>query len=389
MLAALPVLVRRRPRPGPTLILLAIFLGLGVIAVGVGILLDHPARDIFRDVRWWIFYGAAVLALFGSASRAQLTRGLVIGMTVFAGLVIVAAILPIFSGGLKEQELLYDRGTLRMQFSNSAFLLPAIAYVAGAVLSRRRPIDVGWLLLLSTAVVLSLTRTSIATAILVVALVCVADLFAVWRSGRPVLGRAGGVLGLALAGSLALVLGVGIDIAGTPPASEIATSIDGGGEQPLDRILFQEARSDIGSLEEGRFPSYRAAADVIMSAPITGQGMGSLTKVDYAYSEARANTIGYSPGVDNAYLTVGLKTGIPGMLVFGALVIVTFLVAIRRGGRMGRWFLPAWIGLMILSMTQAFAGSLYGPFVFALLIALPCLRWDSSVARVASPTRPG
>jgi O-antigen ligase len=117
--------------------------------------------------------------------------------------------------------------------------------------------------------------------------------------------------------------------------------------------------------------------------------MGSLTKVDYAYSEARANTIGYSPGVDNAYLTVGLKTGIPGMLVFGALVIVTFLVAIRRGGRMGRWFLPAWIGLMILSMTQAFAGSLYGPFVFALLIALPCLRWDSSVARVASPTRPG
>jgi hypothetical protein len=56
---------------------------------------------------------------------------------------------------------------------------------------------------------------------------------------------------------------------------------------------------------------------------------------------------------------------------------------------MGGWFLPAWIGLMILSMTQAFAGSLYGPFVFALLIALPCLRWDSSVARVTSRTRPG
>jgi len=388
MLGALPVLVRRRPRPGPTLILLAIFLALGVIAVAVGLILDHPFRDVFRDVRWWIFYGAAVLALFGATTRAQITRGLLIGMTIFAVLVIVAAVLPIFSGGLKEQELLYDRGTLRMQFSNSAFLLPAIAYVASSVLARRRPLDVGWLLLLSTAVVLSLTRTSIATAILVVALVFVADLAAVTRAHGAVMSRARGALALALAGVLALVLGVGIDIVGTPPASEIATSIGNGGEQPLDRILFQEARSDIGSLEEGRFPSYRAAADEILSAPLTGKGMGSLTRVDYAYSEARANTIGYSPGVDNAYLTVGLKTGVPGMLVFAALVLATFFVALRRGGRMGRWFLPAWIGLMILSMTQAFAGSLYGPFVFALLIALPCLRWDASMPRT-SRVRPG
>jgi O-antigen ligase len=190
-----------------------------------------------------------------------------------------------------------------------------------------------------------------------------------------------------VAGVLALVLGIGIAIIGTPPASEIATSVGEGGEQPLDRILFQGERSDIGSLEEGRFPSYRAAAAEIMAAPLTGRGMGSLTRVDYAYSEARANTIGWSPGVDNAYLTIGLKTGIPGMLVFAALVIATLLVAWRRGGQMGRWFMPAWIGLLILSMTQAFAGSLYGPFVFALLIALPCLRWGASVPREAGRAR--
>ena len=71
------------------------------------------------------------------------------------------------------------------------------------------------------------------------------------------------------------------------------------------------------------------------------------------------------------------------MLVFAALGAVMFLVALRRGARMAAG--SCWrIGLMILSMTQAFAGSLYGPFVFALLIALPCLRWDSSVARVTS-----
>lgn len=381
ILGAAPVLIRRRPRPSPMLWLLVAFLALGVLAVGVGILDGHPFRDIFRDVRWWAFYGAALLALFGATTRAGITRGLLVGMTLFAGLVIIAALLPAFPGGLKEQELLYDRGTLRMQFSNSAFLLPAIAYVASKVLDRRGLLDVGWLLLLITAVVVSLTRTSMAAALLVVALVFIADTIALWRSGGSIAGHFGGFVRLALAGVLALVIGIGVDIAGTPPAGEIATSGGSMGEQPLDRILFQEARSDIGSLEEGRFPSYRAAAAEIMAAPVTGQGMGSLTRVDYAYSEARADTIGWSPGVDNAYLTVGLKTGIPGILVFAAMVIGTLVVAFRRGGRLGRWFLPAWIGLLILSMTQAFAGSLYGPFVFALLIALPCLQWGSSVPR--------
>jgi O-antigen ligase len=387
LLASLPVLWRRRPRISPTLVLLVMLMALGMVAVVVGVILDHPFRDIFRDIRWWVFYGVAILALFGAANRAQITRGLLIGMTIFAGLVIVAAVLPAFPGGLKEQELLYDRGTLRMQFSNSAFLLPAIAYVASSVLDRRRSLDVGWLLLLLTAVVLSLTRTSIAAAIVVVGLVFVADIVAAWRAARPISARARGIAGLAVAGVLALVLGIGIDTIGTPPASEVATS---GGEiagQPLDRILFQGAGSTIEALEQGRFPSYRAAAAEILAAPLTGRGMGALTRVGYAYNEARANTIGWSPGVDNAYLTVGLKTGIPGILVFAALVITTLLVAWRRGGQMGRWFIPAWLGLFILSMTQAFAGSLYGPFVFALLIALPCLRWDASMPREAGRAR--
>jgi O-Antigen ligase len=388
MLAAAPVLVRRRPRVSPTLVLLAILMTLGVIGVAVGLAADHPFRDIFRDVRWWAFYGAAILALFGATTRARIARGLLAGMTVFAFLVIVAALLPVFPGGLKEQELLYDRGTLRMQFGNSAFLLPAVAYAADAVLRRHRMVDTAWLLLLSTAVVLSLTRTSILAAVLVVGLVFLAGV-ATRRGGRATLtGHLQGALRLGIAGVLALAIGIGVDIAGTPPYSEIATSDGSSGEQPLDRIFFQEGRSDLGSLEEGRFPSYRAAAALIIESPVTGPGMGSLTRVDYAYSEARANTIGWSPGVDNAYLTVGLKTGIPGMIVFSGLVLATFIVTLRRGGRIARWFVPAWIGLVILSMTQAFAGSLYGPFAFALLIAFPCLTWGSSVRRRDGRTGP-
>jgi O-antigen ligase len=112
--------------------------------------------------------------------------------------------------------------------------------------------------------------------------------------------------------------------------------------------------------------------------------MGSLTDVGYAYSDARADTIGRAPGVDNAYLTVGLKAGIPGMIVFAALMLSTAWLALRRGGPMRRWFLPAWLGLLVLTMTQAFAASLYGPFVFGLLLVIPALVRGAS-RRAAGP----
>ncbi len=390
MLGALPVLWQRRPRRSVLLGLVVALLVLGASALVVGLLQGHPLRDVFRDIRWWAFYGAALLALFGATSRDRIVRGLLVGMTGFALLVVVAALLPAFPGGVKDQELLYDRGTLRMQFGNSAFLLPAIAYVAARVVERRGVRDTGWLLLLLSAVVLSLTRTSIVAAVGVLGLVFVAYLIDRWARPRFWRGSVASALLLAAIAVGALVVGVSIDIAGTPPPSQVATNDGTAPEQPLDRILFQEDRSDLGSVAGGgRFPSYRSAAAVILAHPLLGAGMGSLTDVGYAYSEARADTIGRAPGVDNAYLTVGLKAGIPGIVVFAALVLSTAWLALRRGGPMRRWFLPAWLGLMVLTMTQAFAGSLYGPFVFALLLVLPALTRGSSEPREPRPDPAG
>jgi hypothetical protein len=309
-------------------------------------------------------------------------------MTLFSILVVVAALLPAFPGGLKDQDLLYDRGTLRMQFGNSAFLLPAIAYVGWSVLIRRSLLDAGHLGLLIGAVILSLTRTSIGASALVLGLVCLATWWASRRAGHLPRRIVGDVARLAVIASVAFVVGLGIDIAGAPPPAQVATS-DGTGEAPIDRIFFQDDRSDIGSLALGRFPSYQAAAGVIIANPVFGAGMGSLTAVGYAYNPARAETIGQSPGVDNAYLTVGLKTGIPGMVVLLLLVLTSMLVAIRRGGPVARWYVPAWIGLLILSMTQAYAVSSYGPFAFALMLVYPCLQRGSSVERAVSPARTG
>lgn len=390
MLGAAPVLWRRRAARRPILVLVAALLVLGVSALAVGLVAGHPLRDVFRDVRWWAFYGAAGLALLGAATRSQLTRGLLLGTAGFSLLVVAAALLPVFPGGLKDQELLYDRGTLRMQFGNSAFLLPAIAYVAARAIRRPMARDLGWLLLLLSTVVLSLTRTSIVAAVGVLGLVFLVVLAERWA--RPGFWRSSAISAALLAGLTlgALVIGVGIDIAGTPPPEQVATSGGKAPERPIDRILFQDERSDLGALAQGgRFPSYRAAAAVILRAPVTGAGLGSLTDVGYAYDDARAETIGRSPGVDNAYLTVGLKAGVPGMVVLAALVLTTGWLALRRGGAMGRWFVPAWIGLLVLTMTQAFAASLYGPFVFALLAVLPALTRGSSVPRLPRSAAPG
>ena len=378
IIAALPRLRRRRPPMTPTLAFAAAFLALGVGALLTGVALGNDARDIVRDVRWWGLYGVIVLAAFGATTRPAILRGLMIGMTIFAVTVILAALLPVFHGGLKDQELTYDRGALRMQFGNSAYLLVSVAYVAAQLLRRRTWWGAGWLLLLLSAVVLSLTRTSILATGAVVGLCLV--VYAVQGRGHAVpryMLRSTGAL--ALLGVAALAVGLVANIAGTPGQSPQAPS--GGGSAPIDRLLFREPESDLGSLEVGRFPSYRAAAAVIIRDPITGAGLGSLTDVDYAYNAARAHTLRRAPSVDNAYLTVGLKTGVPGIVVLAGLMLATFFAALRRLGPDAAWFLPAWVGIAVLTMTQAFAVSFYGPFPLGLLIAYPILQRGSSRPR--------
>ncbi len=382
IVAALPRLRRRWPPLTASLVFAALLLALGVGALLTGVARGNDARDVVRDVRWWGLYGVIVLAAFGATTRPAILRGMMIGLTMLAVVVILAALLPLFDGGLKDQELTYDRGALRMQFGNSAYLLVSVAYVTAQLLRRRTWWRAGWLVLLLSAVVLSLTRTSILATGAVVGLCLIA--YAVQARGRATprhLLRSTGAL--ALVGVAALAVGLVANIAGTPAQS--AQDPSGGPAAPIDRLLFRDPESDLGSLAIGRFPSYRAAAAVIIHDPITGAGLGSLTDVDYAYNAARAHTLRRAPSVDNAYLTVGLKTGVPGIVILAGLMVATLLAALRRLGPAAAWFAPAWVGLAVLTMTQAFAVSLYGPFPLALLVAYPILQRGSLSQRRGTP----
>lgn len=356
-----------------TLVLLAV----GAMALGIGLLSDHAMRDVFRDVRWWGLYAAGLLAVVTGTSRANLQRGLLLGATALAVVVLVTAVGPAIEGGLKFSALTYDRGTLRMQFGNSVFLVPAVAYAVNATLRRPAVWRIGWLALLFSAQVLTLTRTSILVTGMVMLLVGGGQILTGrLRINRPAAWRATAAAVLAVAAGFSGA--VGISELGTPATWTVAGSTTNSKpENPLDRITFGDEQSGItvivGSVASGgRFATYLNAMNVIVDAPVQGSGFGQLVDVRFAYNESRAHTIGKQPGVDNAYLTVALKAGALGVGALGALFVLPLVAAVRRSRRVPRgWYVAGWLGILVLTITQSFAVSGYGPYGVALLAALP------------------
>ena len=380
---ALPYL--RWPRVSAPLVAIAAFLAVGVGALWVGYVSDYPLRDVFRDARWWFMYATGLLALATSVRRSQVLRALLWGSVVFALIALATTVLPPFPGGLKERSLIFDIGTLRMQFGNSIFLLPALAlalwqFLRSPNLSRGA---LAWLLMV--AVTLSLTRTYVA----VVALSGLAVLVvAALTSPRPgALARsvaAGGVLVLALVGGIGLNLGhsvVGDTLSRLMPVpSDPPTRAPG--VSAIDRFLFEGERAGVGPIVQGRFATYASAVNVILRSPLTGLGLGTLVEVEYAFGGDPFATPGYLPNVDNAYLTVGLKAGAVGIAAFAAMLLSLPLALLRerRLRRLAPWLLPALGGVLVLTLTQSFATTGYSPFGLSLLLVLGGLGYASSNA---------
>jgi O-antigen ligase len=248
-------------------------------------------------------------------------------------------------------------------------------------------LDAGWLVLLVVAVALSLTRTSMLASIGVLGLL----LAIVWwdrrqtrrlRTGRFVVdaGR------LVVLTAIALVGGIALNVVGTPGLIDEAggSSGGGGGQAVIGRVVFSDETSGIQSIQGGRFTSYRRAIDRIARSPVIGLGLGALTPVDFAYDETRAHTVGQAAGVDNAYLTVALKGGIVAALVFAALVLAALLTTLRLNRRRRQWLLAGLAGIAVLTVTQSFATSLYGPAIVGILFVLPALALGNRAAPSAS-----
>jgi O-antigen ligase len=345
------------------------WLTVGIFALGLGLGEAQPARDIVRDVRWWSLYAFALLAILAGVHRPPILRALLIGTSIYAAFLFVTAVLPDFPEGLKARALAYDRGLLRLQFSNGVFVVFAATWVLQRLLRRPSWGRAAWFALLAGAVVLSLTRMSmfvlLGLSVLSLLVVIGGNLVS---SHRESLRRGAIIFALVAVPTLVAVGAIAIGGSGAPAQP-------GSPQALLDRFLFRSASSGIDQITEGRFETYRSAIRIISQRALLGQGMGTLVEYGFTPGGARPSTPGKQPAVDNAYLTVAMKSGLIGLGAFVALLLWP-LVEIRRRprDRFARLFAIPWLGVLALTMTQSFATGGYSPFVLALLIAFLPLR---------------
>lgn len=379
---------RRRIEP-MSIVPLAIFCGIGLVALGVGLIGDNAMRDVVRDARWWAFYAIGLLAVLAGTRRAAVMRALLWGLTIYAAVILIGILMPVFHGGLKWYAYSYDP-RMRLHYGQAIFLVAAIAYAV-----RRMTIRPTWpafvlTALFSAAIGVTLTRTLL----LGVVGVAVVTAFAVAYQARH---RAGSRLTTSLLpisrAALPAVLATGIGIAGGFSAYMVgvqiwqaygATPTYGEGAVPdeppegrpvlpsIGRVFDDNPSTGAAAQAGGRLVSYAAAMADASEAPILGHGLGRLIQVPWAWGGVRAYTEGSQPGVDNAYLTVGIKAGALGIAAFAAMLLWSLRLAWPRR-RLRTWYLPAWLVIIGLGLTQSFAVSGYAPFVLSVLVVLPAL----------------
>ena len=387
---ALVVLVRDRDRAaigrrlwgsGRTLTVASLaFAAVGLIAVGVGVLGGQAARDILRDSRWWFIYLAAPLALASGVRRDALLDALLLGTTAFAAVVLAALALPSIGEGLKAAAITADGGAIRMQYGNSFLLLPATACLAWRSLRRPGIVNLFALGLLVAALATSLTRISVLVTAAVVLILVVRHLAGA-RSERM------HQRGQGFAASLLLLVVVGIGGMGGVTLLDFATFANADPNappvHPAERLFFQQEGSDLEAIvgsgvTGGRLATYVNAINLIVPSPLLGAGMGQQVEVQFATRPGRVFEVGRQPGVDNAFLTVGVKAGTLGIATFTMLLLLPLLALFetrrnRPRDLLDAWYLPALFGIGVLTFTQSFAVSGYGPFGLSLLLALPFL----------------
>lgn len=395
LLTALPAL--RRIRWSPAVVLLAAFLAVGLIALAVGLLNGQALRDIFRDTRWWGLYAGGLFLAGQRRPPQDALRAVLIGLSVFAVLALAATVLPAFDGGIKGRAMAFDGGVLRMQFGPSAFLMIPIAYWTYRVVMKRRALlGVGALAGFVVAAGLTVTRVTLVVAPLVA---LGAALLALARSRWTATAAARAVVAGVIV-VVALALAIGINTVGVrigPPAAPTPSvaaevpppapgSVPPGTPPPLtptpiptapipsvapqDPLVRFFPGLDIFMATTGaRFESYVDALALINTSPLVGHGLGTLVDISYGFETVIFDTPGKLPSVDDAYLTVGMKAGLLGILSYLALVLwPAWWLARVASRRVAAFLLPAWLGVLLLTLTQSFAVIGYSPFVLGILI---------------------
>ncbi len=367
---------------------IAAFAAVGLVALIIGLLGNAAIRDIVRDARWWALYGFGLVALLAGTRRSTILRAFAWGLTIYCAVLVIGLLMPMFHGGLKYGAYAYDP-RLRLHYGQAVLLLVAVSFVCDRFVRRPALPSFALLTLLAAGIGVTLTRT------LLSGVIAVAVLASAWTAleltKRTSTGRAALALAIVRRGGpavLAVLIGISAGFGVYRAGVEIWTpgwaySSEGSGpvgsptdtrpvRPSLGRVFEDSVNSGFAAQAGGRLSSYaRAFADTAES-PLLGHGMGALARVPWAWGGFRAYTVGSQPGVDNAYLTVGLKAGAVGIAAFAAMMLWPIGAAWRKR-RLRRWFVSAWLAILGLTLIQSFAVSGYIPLALSLLLILPAL----------------
>ena len=391
---AIPAVARRLRHPGlirwDSAVPIIAFGAVGVLALAIGLVTDNALRDIVRDSRWWALYGIGLVALLAGMPRSAVLRAIVWGLTIYCAIILIGLLMPMFHGGLKYGAYAYDP-RLRLHYGQATFLLVAIAFVTERFMRRPSTPTVALLALLSAGVGVTLTRTLIAGAVAVGVLTAVWAVVAIARrpaGGGETVARvvARRLVPAVLAVGVGLGAGFGAYLIGVQiwtPAWTTAEDGAGSGSptqsRPVrpsfDRVFEDTSNAGLEAQAGGRLASYGLAFADTSTSPLVGHGMGQLARVPWAWGGFRAHTVGGQPGVDNAFLTIGLKAGAIGIAAFAAMVLWPLRVVTSRRPlrRMRAWYVPAWLAMMGLMLIQSFSVSGYAPIALSILVVLPVL----------------
>ncbi|MFH1571588.1 MAG: O-antigen ligase family protein [Gemmatimonadota bacterium] len=365
-----------RSRPGG---LVALFLAVAVLSIFVGLYRGNDPSTVLRNARFPLYYAVFFAAL--QVLDARDAARLFVPVFIAAGLAVSAEYILGFLGAI---DLSSGNRFVRLGQRQGVFLPVSLLLLANVWLHdpRRwgRAVPLGLFLVMGVAFALTLGRgmwVAFGVGLIVTVWLREAGLPAARR--RLWRGALGAVVLLVL-------------LAGAILAFQRVTGASISAHAAERSRSFVDYRRDVQVL--GRILNYATAVEAIAAHPLLGSGQGTtLTSYSYNPDTGRFETWS-SWTIDSLYLTLWVKMGLAGLIVFMALCLRVLGRAHRAFHRCGdssmRAFAAAATAIMVAMLVLGLSdGSMVnGRFamVFGVLFALVARVADAADGQAVNPT---
>lgn len=339
------------------------FVLVALLSAGVGVAAGNLSTVILRDLRFPLYYGVVFLVTQSADTDATLRR-FAPGVVLAAAVVSVEYVLEFagaieLSGGGRFTRVARLQGIalpVALLMLVNQFIHDPRRYGRGPLVAAFIPISLAFVLTVGRGMWLAFAFGMLATILL-------------WHWSRPVEQRRVWHAFLLVAG-LASVIGLTALLFQRATGSAIVA-------YALERSLtFVDFTRDVQFL--GRLSSYILTVEQIMERPLLGSGQGATLPFMVFNEESHRFAVHDSWTVDNLYLALLWKMGIPGLLAFGWMMLRGAHLALQVFSRsrepavraFGGGMVAVAVGMAVLGMSDSSTVSSRFAVVFGILLGL-------------------